>query len=133
MTPRLERRRLRSEDPLVALHHQLAVVRQDSDLDAVVVADDSGVVVAGVGAWAACEELAAYAPLLVDPALCGAGEPAGDGACGDSRVASLRAAVDVRSIEVGGQRVLLCLRGGRRRDQAADRAAGGVARILGQA
>jgi hypothetical protein len=133
MTPRPERRRLRSDDPLVALHHQLASVRQDGGIETVVLADDAGLVVAGAGAWAACEELAAYAPLLAEAFV---GSPAG-GACGapggDSRIAALRDEVDVRPLDVGGQRVLLCLRGGARRGHAADRAAGGVARILGQA
>ncbi|HEY4016973.1 MAG TPA: hypothetical protein VGM06_26755 [Polyangiaceae bacterium] len=133
MTPRQERRRLRSDDPLVALHHQLASVRVDGDIDTVVVADDAGLVVAGVGAWAACEELAAYAPLLAEPRTAGASRGAGAEEPGDSRIAELRGEVDVRSLDVGGQRVLLCVRGGARRDQAAERAAGGVARILGQA
>jgi hypothetical protein len=140
MTPRQERRRLRSDDPLVALHHQLASVRMDGDVDTVVVADDAGLVVAGVGAWAACEELAAYAPLLAESTARGVSRTAGPGAGaeeegdgGDSRIAELRGEVDVRSLDVCGQRVLLCVRGGTRRDRAAERAAGGVARILGRA
>ena len=47
-----ERRRRRSPDPLVALHYQLSSVRKDGALDTVVVADGSGVVVAGAGSWA---------------------------------------------------------------------------------
>jgi hypothetical protein len=61
-----ERRRRRSSDPLVALHYQLSSARTAGDLDAIVVADPSGVVVAGAGSWPVCEELAAYAPLLAD-------------------------------------------------------------------
>ena len=47
-----DRRRKRSDDPLVALHYQLAHARSEGRLDAIVVADDTGVVVAGAGAWA---------------------------------------------------------------------------------
>src|SRR5215472_4561954 len=90
MTVLEDRRRKRSRDPLVALHYQLAHARSEGRLEAIVVADDSGVVVAGAGAWAVCEELAAYAPLLVqgvwkEPGLVG----------GASRVAELGAHVDV--------------------------------------
>jgi hypothetical protein len=38
--------------------------------------------------------------------------------------------VDVQAVAVGGQRVLLCARGGHRHSGALDRAASGVARIL---
>ncbi len=122
-----ERRRNRSADPLVALHYQLARTRQEGRLDALVVADDSGVVVAAAGSWAVCEELAAYAPLLVrgvwtDPEI-----------SGRSRIAEMRAEVDVQSIEVEGQTVLVCARGGCRRTAALRQAAQGVARILDRA
>lgn len=60
----VERRERRSQDPLVALHHHLASFRSRRGLDAVVVADDHGLLVAGAGSWPVCEELAAYAPLL---------------------------------------------------------------------
>jgi len=136
-----ERRRKRSSDPLVALHYQLAHARHEGRLEAIVVADDSGVVVAGSGAWAVCEELAAYAPLLAQGVW---SEP---GMASTSRVAELRTQVDVQSVEVDRQTVLLCARGaGRHADTGAtgngsagspaagrhlmDRAAEGVARIL---
>jgi hypothetical protein len=123
-----DRRRKRSEDPLVALHYQLAHARHEGRLDAIVVADDTGVVVAGAGAWAVCEELAAYAPLLAqgvwtEPGLGGGG----------SRVAELRTEVDVQAVDVEGQRVLLCARGGWMRAMAMERAAEGVVRILKRA
>ena len=121
-----ERRRRRSSDPLVALHYQLSTARHAGDLDAIVVADASGVVVAGAGSWAICEELAAYAPLLVHP------EPMTDSA--SSRVDVLRREVEVRTMEIGGQEVLLCARGGSThygvRDASVARAADGVTRIL---
>jgi hypothetical protein len=121
---RADRRRKRSDDPLVALHYQLAHARHAGRLDAIVVADDSGVVVAGAGAWAVCEELAAYAPLLAQGLWC---EP---GLHGDSRIAELRTEVDVQPLHVEGQTVLLCALGGWMRAMAMELAANGVARIL---
>jgi hypothetical protein len=119
-----DRRRKRSTDPLVALHYQLAHARHEGRLDAIVVADDSGVVVAGAGAWATCEELAAYAPLLAH------GSWAEPGLAAPSRVAELRQQVDIQPVDVDGLTVLLCARGGSMRSMAMDQAAQGVARIL---
>jgi len=113
-----DRRRRRSIDPLVALHYQLSSTRKEGALDTVVVADDEGVVVAGAGSWAACEELAAFAPLIAR------GEPLLEGG-----------GVSVRS--VGGDRVLLCTRAAQSteelsavREAAITRAVVGVSRIL---
>jgi hypothetical protein len=100
----LERRRRRSSDPLIALHYQLSSARARGDLDAIVVADPSGVVVAGAGSWPTCEELAAYAPLLAD------GTWATMSTQVSSRVETLRREVDVRLVAVGDQEVLLCAR-----------------------
>ena len=124
MTSAEERRRKRSNDPLIALHYQLAHARSEGRFDALVVADGSGVVVAGAGAWAACEELAAYAPLLAQ------GQWTEPGLDDTSRVAELRGEVDIQPVDVDGQTVLLCARGGPRQAAAMDRAAAGVARIL---
>lgn len=131
-----DRRLRRSADPLVALHYQLSSARTRSDFDAIVVADPSGVVVAGAGSWPACEELAAYAPLLADGAWASMTEPV------SSRVEALRREVDVRAISVGGHEVLLCARQSRRPEgtealDAVERdlneAARGVSRILSAA
>jgi hypothetical protein len=135
--PSSDRRRRRSADPLVALHYQLSSTRSRGELDAIVVADASGVVVAGAGSWPVCEELAAYAPLLAEGAW---------GTMTDtvsSRVESLRKDVSVRSIDVGGQEILLCARrqrdgrGGEASapnvDRDLDQIALGVTRILGRA
>jgi hypothetical protein len=130
MTLHTERRSRRSSDPLVALHFQLAQSRNERGLEAIVVADDSGVVVAGAGGWAACEELAAYAPLLAQATWGVSGsEPSG-------RLAEIRARTNVRTICVDGQTVLLCASGGR--PSSAELAelgevADGVARILSRA
>jgi hypothetical protein len=133
-----DRRRRRSQDPLIALHYQLAYARSDCDLEAIVVADESGVVVAGAGSWATCEELAAYAPLLVsedrgggvwhEPGKPEALEPPVLDA--STRLASLRLEVEVKRVRIGTQHVLLCARGGMMRSWAMQRAAQGVERIL---
>jgi hypothetical protein len=122
--PPPDRRRKRSDDPLVALHYQLAHARTEGRVEAMVVADDAGLVVAGAGAWAACEELAAYAPLLAQ------GQWSEPGSADRTRIATLRELVDVQPVEVDGQRMLLCARGGTMRGAAMARAAKGVARIL---
>lgn len=131
-----ERRQRRSSDPLVALHYQLSTTRARAELDAIVVADASGVVVAGAGSWPVCEELAAYAPLLAEGAWARVTDQV------SSRVESLRQEVEIRSLSIGGQEVLLCARRQRRSEgleavHAASRdleaAAAGVSRILLQA
>ncbi|MCL2450936.1 MAG: hypothetical protein FWD17_18485 [Polyangiaceae bacterium] len=122
----LDRRRNRSHDPLVALHYQLMQTRHEGQFDAVVVADVAGVVVAAAGAWATCEEIAAYAPFFVD------GGRELDLARG-TRVSAMQTEVDVQTVNVEGQTVLLCARGGRRDEGSLGRAAHGVARILEQA
>ncbi len=126
-----DRRRRRSADPLVALHYQLTETRSRGELDAIVVADSSGVVVAGAGSWPVCEELAAYAPLLAERTW---------GAMSDSvssRVESLRADVEIRELVIGGQDVLLCARRRARErlrsegvTRDLDQVAAGICRIL---
>jgi hypothetical protein len=128
-----DRRRRRSADPLVALHYQLSETRSRGELDAIVVADTSGVVVAGAGSWPVCEELAAYAPLLADGTWASMTDSV------TSRVETLRRDVEVRALVIGGQEVLLCARRQRRGHGLAagegverdlDQAAAGISRIL---
>ena len=117
-----DRRRRRSADPLVALHYQLSYTRTEASLETVVLADGSGVVVAGAGAWAACEELAAYAPLLLQ-----------GGTHEQGRIAELRERVTVRAVQIDGEEVLLCALASSSDDlrrAALGRAAVGVSRIL---
>lgn len=119
-----ERRRRRSDDPVTALHYQLSTTRAEANLDAVVLVDPTGCLVAGAGAWPACEELAAYAPLLANP------EAIQSAAVG-SRIAALTAEVEVQSLTVDGGEVLLCGRGGTaERGASIARAAEGCLRIL---
>jgi hypothetical protein len=124
--PESERRRRRSNDPLVALHYALSHARHQGELDAIVLADPSGIVVAGAGSWAVCEELAAYAPLLAYPGP--------SSVTTSARLDALRKEVEVRSLDVAGQQVLLCARGPSCRngvmDPAVTRAAQGINRIL---
>ncbi|NUO53634.1 MAG: hypothetical protein HOV80_32700 [Polyangiaceae bacterium] len=118
-----ERRRKRSDDPVTALHYQLAAVRREASLDAVVLADAAGILVAGAGAWPACEELAAYAPLLATS------QPVRRTV--SARLDALRESVESLSFEVLGSEVLLSCRGGMgSRAEALARAAAGVRRIL---
>ncbi len=119
MTPNdQDRRKQRSLDPLVALHYQLAQTKTYAAVEAIVLADASGVVVAGAGSWVICEELAAYAPLFEHDDV-------------PARVATLRAECDVRSVKANGQPMLLCAMGkSAARAQAAEHASKGVARIL---
>lgn len=129
MTVLEDRRRRRSTDPLVALHYQLTETRARGELDAIVLADTAGVVVAGAGSWPVCEELAAYAPLLA------VGADSAPSAPGSARVESLRQDVEIRTLAVAGQEVLLCARRPRREEGAdvqrdLDHAAAGVFRIL---
>lgn len=123
-----DRRRRRSSDPLIALHYQLSSTRARGDLDAIVVADPSGVVVAGAGSWPVCEELAAYAPLLADGAWGQASTQV------SSRVEALRREVDVRLVSIGDQEVLLCARPKRSDAETTNsslaEAARGISRIL---
>jgi hypothetical protein len=117
-----DRRQRRSVDPLIALHYQLAHARTNGALDAIVVADAAGVVVAGAGSWAACEELAAYAPLLA--------RDDGGLLADASRVETLRAHAAVTRVAVSDQEVLVCALGGSKRAESVEAAAFGVARIL---
>ena len=119
-----DRRRRRSEDPITALHYQLAFTRALGSFDAVVLVDDSGCLVAGAGAWPACEELAAFAPLLAHRSMIM------NGALG-SRIAELGAEVEVHTLDIDGCEAVLCGRGGGAGKTASiAKAADGCRRIL---
>lgn len=120
----LDRRRRRSEDPITALHYQLAHTRAEAGLDAVVLVDDTGCLVAGAGAWPTCEELAAYAPLLVDRDAVGS-------ATVGTRLAALEGEVVVHTLTLDGVEAVLCSRGGDpSRAGSIARAVDGCRRIL---
>jgi hypothetical protein len=110
-----ERRARRSDDTMTALHYQLAFARHEGGFEALVLADSSGCLVAGAGAWPTCEMLAAYAPLFAHP-----------GAPPDADQ------MEVRKLLIDGSEVLLCARGGGSgRAPSMARAASGCRRILG--
>lgn len=111
---------------ITALHYQLSSARSEAQLEALVLVDWSGCLVAGAGAWPVCEELAAYAPLLAHPG------DARNPTVG-SRIAALAGVVDVESMNVGGGEALICSRGGagsKERRASIARAAAGCRRIL---
>jgi hypothetical protein len=125
MHPLDDRRRRRSDDTITALHYQLAAARHDGDLEALVLVDATGCLVAGAGAWPACEELAAYAPLLSDPAAL-------DNPRVAERLASISTGTIVEQMRVDGSEVLLCgrARRGWPSREPLHRAAEGCLRIL---
>jgi hypothetical protein len=61
----VERRTRRSEQPTAALRYQLEHAREQARLEAVVLADESGLVVGEAGDPAVCSELAAIAPWML--------------------------------------------------------------------
>jgi hypothetical protein len=60
----VDRRRVRSEETQRALNLQLAHVCAQANMEALVLADESGLVLAGAGDPELCDELGAYAPLI---------------------------------------------------------------------
>jgi hypothetical protein len=119
-----ERRRRRSEDPITALHYQLSFARAEAELEALVLVDDSGCLVAGAGAWPLCEELAAYAPLLAHPSAI---QSDSLGSC----LASMAREIEIRTLLIDGVEATICGRGGGGgRAASIARAAAGCRRIL---
>ncbi len=94
-----ERRTRRSADPMIALHYQLSQLKKEGSLDAIVLTDETGTVVAGAGSWPMCEELAAYAPIWSN-----------ESSLGETRVGDLRKEVDLRSVHIGGSQMIVCSR-----------------------
>lgn len=117
-----ERRIRRSDDPMTALHYQLAFARQEAELEAIVLSDSSGCLVAGAGAWPVCEELAAFAPLIAS----------GSTAPEASRLAKLSEHAETHAFSIGGAEVFLCARG-TAQSELMMRVAAGCRRILGDA
>jgi len=125
MPEHIERRKRRSEDPIVALHYQLSTVRRGAEFEAVVLVDDAGCLVAGAGAWPVCQELAAYAPFLAHRQETRSGAVA-------TRATEIARDAHVRSMEIDGTEVLLCALGGGSAEATSwiVRAAAGCRRIL---
>jgi hypothetical protein len=114
-----ERRVSRSNDVVTSLSRLFDATRRSAGLDAVVLTDDTGLMVAGSGAFQLCEELAAEAAHL--------GHGTGQGG-GQRKLSRL----SVRRIRVDGISALLCSLGDEFGSTAElDRAVAGCARILG--
>jgi hypothetical protein len=125
----VDRRKTRSADALVALGRLLDGSRRHGGLEAVALADETGFLVAGAGAFRTCEELAAMAPLLA-PTPLGATEAANDVV--PTRLDVLTRRMAIRRLTIDGVDVLLCGRGADAdaRASALDHAASGCDRIL---
>ena len=115
-----ERRLRRSQDPYQALCLQLEQIRSEGELDAMVVAIDNGLLVAGAGERSVCEALGAVAPLV--------GSPTFNGRVPGSLVGQ---AIEVRSISLEGETVYVAAVGRATGDAWIARSIGGVRRILG--
>ena len=115
-----ERRLRRSEDPYSALCLQLEQIRAEGELDAMVVAIDNGLLIAGAGERSVCEALGAVAPLISSPSFNG---PVPGALVGQS--------IDVRSISLEGETVYVASVGRSTSDEWMKRSIGGVRRILG--
>jgi len=115
-----ERRLRRSQDPYRALCLQLEHIRVEGELDAMVVAIDNGLLIAGAGERSVCEALGAVAPLV--------GSPSFNGRVPGSLVGQN---IDVRSISLEGEKVYIASAGRAASDESMKRSIGGVRRILG--
>ena len=116
-----DRRKHRSQDPYRALCLQLESSRLQGELDAVVVAIDNGLLVAGAGERSVCEALGAVAPLVGSPSFNGRLPGALEGQ-----------SVDVCSLTLEGETVYVASVGRRGGDEWLQQSVGGVRRILGR-
>jgi hypothetical protein len=99
--PHPDRRRNRSDDPLTALLLFLEAARKGGQMEALALADDGGVLVAGAGCSQACETMAALAPFFAH------GFAANDTI--PTRL-EVMATTHIRRIRVDGIELLLCAR-----------------------
>lgn len=119
-----ERRRDSRRNTLASLQRLLDSARRSGGLEAIAISDETGCLVAGAGAWRACEELAAWAPVL-------AGEAAND--VTPTRLDVLTRRTEVRRLSVDGIEVFLCGRATPARGAPAlATAASACERILGR-
>ncbi len=119
----IERRRTRSENSSEALHLQLAACCRDSDVEAMVIADDEGLTLATSGDAEACDEVAARTAVAGRRVTEFAGTLLGHAQAWD---------VQMKRISVAGSELLVCAVGGSaaaRRNQI-ERSAAGATRIL---
>jgi hypothetical protein len=117
-----ERRTRRSQDPYRALCLQLEHSRSQGQLDAVIVAIDNGLLIAGAGERSVCEALGAVAPLMSSPSFSGRLPRVLEGQ-----------SVDVREVSLDGETVYVASVGRRGADAWLEQSITGVRRILGYA
>jgi hypothetical protein len=115
-----ERRIRRSQDPYRALCLQLEHLRARGELDAMVVAIDNGLLIAGAGERSVCEALGAIAPLMSSPSFSGRLPGALEGQ-----------SVDVRAVSLDGETVYIASVGRRGGDAWFHESISAVRRILG--
>jgi hypothetical protein len=120
----IERRRNRSENSSEALLLQLEACCRDSDVEAMVIADDEGLPLASTGAPYACDEIAARTAVAGRRVAEFQGTLLGHAQAWD---------VQMKRISVAGSDLLVCAVGGSAamRQRQIDRSAAGCARILG--
>jgi hypothetical protein len=116
----IERRTRRSQDPYRALCIQLEHSRLQGELDALVVAIDNGLLIAGAGERSVCEALGAVAPLMSSPSFTGRLPGALEGQ-----------SVDVRAVSLDGETVYIASVGRRGGDVWLQQSISAVRRILG--
>ena len=120
------RRVRRSDDVLTAMTYQLDACREEAELEAVVVSDDSGLCVATAGRQETCEELAARLPII------GRNAPEFGGILlsGSGGLQMV-----VRTFQVGGQPLYMCVVGKphAKMEGTIKRSIQGVTRILAAA
>lgn len=118
-----ERRRNRSENSSEALQFQLEACCRDSDVTAMVVADDEGLPLASTGDPYACDEIAARTAVAGRRVSEFSGTLLGHAEAWE---------VQMKRISVSGTDLLVCAVGGSAamRQRQLERSAAGVARIL---
>ncbi len=115
-----ERRVARSSDALLSLSRCFESTRRRTGLDTLVLADLSGLAIAGAGPSAACEELAARAAV----------PPANDTV--PCRFDVVTRAFSVRRLRIDGIEILLCAEGGSPEPLPLLEAVAACERILGR-
>lgn len=115
-----DRRNHRSDNRTEALHFQLEHTRRSGRFEALVLADEDGLVIASAGELGVCEELGAFAPLFTRSPLGMPMPPMLQGA-----------EVGVRPLKpLGHDLFLACIGGGVARDALLSHSSQGVNRIL---
>jgi hypothetical protein len=118
-----ERRRDRTDSPLIALSRCFESARRRAGLGALVLADVSGLVIAGAGPAAVCDELAALGAANWT-------KPANDTV--PCRLDVITRSLEVRRLRIDGIEVLLCTEGESEDAEPLAEAMAGCQRILGR-